>query len=111
MPHSFEIPRQRPQQWAAIIQFSGGMLSAAKAGEWERVAELDVQRSTIIQTFFQQTVSSTESAVVGAGIQRILEQDREIQELGRERQQCLMNELGSLGKNKRAVAAYGANQS
>ncbi|NOX75894.1 MAG: flagellar protein FliT [Gammaproteobacteria bacterium] len=111
MPRPLDIPHQRSRQWATITQLSGEMLSAAKAGEWERVAELDAQRSVIIQTFFQQTVSLTESAVVGVGIQRILEQDQETQALGREQQQCLMNELGSLGKNKRAVAAYGANQS
>jgi len=109
MSPSLDIPKQRPQQWAAVLQFSEHMLTAARADEWERVVELDAQRSAIIQSFFQQPVSPAESAVVGDGIRRILEQDREIQQLGRERQRFLMSELDGLKKNKRAVAAYDAN--
>lgn len=96
----------RSEQLQKIIALSREMLEKARALEWERVAELEVQRKQLVSSCFRHPAHEQEVPAVADGIRQILRINDEITTLGRECKTRLSGELHTQKLGRTASAAY-----
>jgi hypothetical protein len=96
----------RSEQLKQIIELSQQMLKQARAMEWDRVAELEVQRKQLVMKCFQRLSSEQEAQEVATCIQQILRLNDEITVLGRDFKTQLSGELHTHKLGRAASAAY-----
>jgi hypothetical protein len=93
-------------QWSAILDLSAVMLRHAKAGEWLRLADLEVQRRTMINTDMQHPPQDSDCEAYARVLQSILSLDRQIMALAHTGQAELVKELQGIALGRTAVQAY-----
>lgn len=100
----------RNADWQDILSATQAMATAAQAGKWESVAELESQRRPLLESFFSQPVSETEAAVVAEGIRAIMAMDQELMVLCQETKGVIAQQMGQLNQSRKAHTAYQQNR-
>ena len=96
----------RSQQLRDIIELSKDMLLKAQANEWERVAELEVARKTLVTRCFQQPASGQDAPEVAAAIKEILSLNQQVTQLGQKYQEQIGCDIRTSKVGRNASAAY-----
>jgi len=94
------------RQLEHIIALSRDMLASARENAWERVAELDAQRRTLVMQCFARPTPQQDALVVAAAIREILSLNQQVTELGEAQQQTLGDELHTNRVGHTAKVAY-----
>jgi len=98
----------REQQLPVILSITKEMLERAKKNNWEAVIDLESQRTALIADFFATPVSGREVSAVANYLNKILEVDRQLIELGDNECQHLRENLQKINHSKRAMKVYTA---
>jgi len=96
----------RTRQLAGIIGLSKDMLAKARDHEWERVAELEVARKTLVTRCFQQPASGQDAPEVAAAIKEILSLNQQVTQLGQKYQEQIGCDIHTSKVGRNASAAY-----
>lgn len=102
------MPPQDDGQLQRIETLTHSLLVAARKGEWDQAIQLEAERRPLIEAYFS-NLSTDEKAGLQSSIRKILDADREIMELGRERHQLLGESLRDLNKGRQAMDAYSSS--
>lgn len=97
---------RRSDQLREITDLSRQMLEEARAAQWDRVAELEVQRKALVLRCFQCPTTAEDASVVAGAIQEILRLNHTVTELGREYRDKLGGEIRTHNVGRAASAAY-----
>jgi len=98
-----------PAAWFnALVELSRIMLDQARAGHWDRVAELEAGRQRQFEAFFSEPVPAALTTSIGAGIRAILDLDRQLISLAKAGMEDLSADLDRLRAGRRARSAYAA---
>ena len=96
----------RTRQLAEILDLSLAMLDQARAGDWERLLELEARRRDRVAECFREPAAVEEAAAVADALRRILVVNQEITELGEAHRNTLGANLQSFGTARKARKAY-----
>jgi flagellar protein FliT len=101
--------------YETIAGLTGRMLTAARAGQWELLSELEAQCSKQVNSLKtaapQPVLSETARQKKTRIIRRILQDDRDIRELTMPWMSQLAAIINSKGAERRLSQAYGVRQS
>jgi len=100
------IPRE--EQLPMILGISLEMLNKAKNNDWEAVIELESQRNALIADFFTTTISTDDGHTVAYHIDKVLEIDRQLIELGSNERDKMRENLQKLSNGRHALKVYSA---
>ena len=101
------IPRE--QQLSVISSITMQMLDKAKNDDWQAVIELESKRTALIADFFRIPVAGGEAPAVAHYINKVLEIDKQLIELGNKQCHHLRESLQKINQGKRAMKVYTAN--
>jgi hypothetical protein len=93
------------QQLEQGLEMTRKMLELAKAGEWEQVAELGVERMKLLQQWVHTTDPAQAQQQIGV-LQEIQKLDEEIETLGRQGREEIAQHLRQLHQGRKAGKAY-----
>jgi len=96
----------RTRQLVEIIGLSKEMLAKARDHEWQRVAELEVARKTLVMRCFQQPTTGQDAPEVAAAIKEILSLNQQVTLLGRQYQEQIGSDIHASKVGRSAAAAY-----
>jgi hypothetical protein len=99
-----ETPRER--QLPMILSISKEMLKRAKNNDWEQVIVLESQRNILILDYFSIPVSNQEALEVSNYINKVLDIDRQLIELGDQDCDHLKSNLQKINHGKHALKLY-----
>jgi len=97
---------QRRQQLGKIIALSQDMLELARENAWERVAELEGQRRTLVMQCFRSPTEKQDTSTMAAVIREILSLNQQLTDLGKAHRQHLGNKLHTNQVGRSAQLAY-----
>jgi len=100
------MEEKRKQQLGKIIALSRDMLASAQENAWERVAEMDAERRTLVMRCFHRPTPEQDTAAVAAAIREILSLNHQVTDLGKARQRHLGDTLDTNRVGRSAKAAY-----
>lgn len=100
------MDKRRKQQLGEIIALSQDMLELARDNAWERVAELEAQRRTLVMQCFHAPTEKQDSDIVAAVIREILSINQQLTDTGKAHQQYLGNQLRTNQVGRTAQQAY-----
>lgn len=100
------VPRER--QLSVIFSITQDMLEKAKNNHWETVISLEAQRHGLIADYFAVPVADQEAPSVAHYINKVLEIDKQLIELGNSGCQHLREDLQKINHGKRAMKGYTA---
>ncbi|HEC28931.1 MAG TPA: flagellar protein FliT [Gammaproteobacteria bacterium] len=100
----------RDGQWLSILHLARSMRQEARLGEWQKVMERESERQQILLAFFSKPLSHEESQDIANGIHEILEIDKEIFSLGKQRMKGLSSRLSTIRTGSKAVSIYSSNK-
>lgn len=103
-----EVESKRTKQLKEILDITHEMLGSAREGEWTTVIEQEAQRQKVMHEFFSKKVSVREAEIVAAGIRQILDIDKQVMELGKNRMLHLSGQVTGVRKGQKAQKAYAA---
>lgn len=95
---------------AELLALSQGMVMAARAGEWDSVLDLELQRQASLEQLPAHLVAAETSHEVGQlwrdTIRSIIDADKEVELLAEASKKELAQEMSELGSSRKAVNAY-----
>lgn len=100
----------RNADWQDILSATQAMATAAQAGEWEEVTELESQRRAMLESFFAQPVSEADAPAVAEGIRAVMAIDQELMALCQEMKGVIAQQMGQLNQGRKAHTAYQQNR-
>ncbi len=100
------MDNERNKQLGKIIAVSRDMLVLAQKNEWERVAELDDQRRTLVMHCFRSPTPEQDASAVAALIREILSLNQQVTDLGKAYRQSLGDKLHTNRVGRTAQVAY-----
>ena len=89
-----------------IVEMSHRMRQSAEAEQWDEVRQLYDQRNLQIESCFSQDSNFVDRESATTRIKVILENDRQIMELGKDAKQNLGESLGQIQQGRNAVTTY-----
>jgi hypothetical protein len=89
-----------------LHELSLEMLERAQAGEWEIVAEKEVERRVLIEELFQSPPPAQWTPLLKEAVQVTLTSDAQVQELARAEMDKISDNLRTLRQGRRAMSAY-----
>ncbi len=102
--HRTSTPRE--QQLQEILELSQGLVSMARQGDWDQVADLERSRRSQMLRYFERSVSAEESLMVEKAIRQIAEYDHCLNNLVIEARDKVSAELHRMRAGQQAVKAY-----
>ena len=101
---------QEEELLSLIVSLSQKMLNAAKEGEWDRVVELEGQRSPQLETLLAKLTIADQTQAISdflhQAITSIIASDKEVAMLAVAHKDVLSQEVRDLGSSRKAVNAY-----
>jgi len=86
------------------------MLGAAKEGKWDKVVELEIERSSRLEILSAKLASTGQSHAITARLRQtitaIIDSDKEVVMLAAAQKDILAQEARDLGSSRKAVNAY-----
>ncbi len=98
------VPSQDAQK---LLELTQAMLAAAERRDWNRLAELEAERSRLVAACFGPPRANRDSAAMVGCIRRMLELDREVIAIAENGLRDIAGEIASLERGRRAHRAYG----
>lgn len=92
--------------WQEVVALTRMMMTSVRAGEIERMVDLEGQRHRLLAQVF----SAEASRPTAAEIRQVMAMDREIMRHAETLRGELLEKLDTLASNRKAVAAYGQFQ-
>ena len=86
------------------------MLSSAKQGEWQKVADLQAQRQKSLTSTLQASANIDSQSSNGVRIQKLIELDQEVQLLVKSARDSVRDELLQINKVRTAAKAYSSSE-
>jgi len=99
--------------YESLSALTGTMLTAARQGEWDELAELEQRCRGYVGNLMgaaPMPLSATEQRAKVAIIRTILQHDAEIRALAEPHMHMLQQRLGAIRTSRRSVEAYGAQR-
>jgi hypothetical protein len=100
----------RDREWSLVMSMTHQMKTAAEAGEWTELVELEPKRRALLEDFFSQPVSPEDVLKIQEDISTILALDKTITEASQVKRDDLSTELAGLNRNRQAQKAYASNR-
>jgi len=97
---------------SSLLAMSEQMLDLAKNDEWEKVTEIEAQRSPELEGFFNSLspqVSQAHSSLLKQSIKKILLVDNEIMAIGLESKNKLVELIQKNNSSRQAMSEYQRN--
>lgn len=97
----------QPQDAEKLLELTQAMLAAAERRDWDRLAELETERSRFVAACFGPPRSNQDSAAMVGCIRRMLELDREVIAIAENGLRDIAGEIADIERGRRAHRAYG----
>ena len=96
----------RQQQWQRIQAITQQMQQDAENNDWQRIADLEQERFSLIQSFFSDGVSKEEAELLSSDINSLLQINAELIEQGTRIKSEVGQALSLIKDQRHAVNAY-----
>ncbi|WP_461520212.1 flagellar protein FliT [Porticoccus sp.] len=98
---------QQCRHLASALMKTQQMLELAKAGEWARVTELELQRREDLAACFSATAMAADSALIAEAIAALLHLNEELMSCLKDARTQVMAQGREHSKRRRAAESYG----
>lgn len=98
------VPSPRTEKLLVLTQ---AMLAAAEQRDWDRLAELEAERSRLVAACFDPSHSSVDANAMVGCIRRMLDLDRQVIAIAEDGLRDIADELAGIERGRRARRAYG----
>lgn len=92
-----------------VVNYSKMMLKDAKAGNWENVIDIEVQRSELLEKLFSASPHENDVAEMDDKIRKIIEINRKLEVITLNARDNARTEIMSINKGRNAVKSYSQN--
>ncbi len=93
-------------QLERIISMSREMLDCARRDEWQRLIEIESERTHLLYEFFQTDITAYDSDGLSTSIRMIQKLDKETMQYIQAEYESVSDELKKLNKGRRVSSAY-----
>ncbi len=93
-----------------LIEHNTRMLKDAEAGNWESVRQAEVERESMIQTFYAHARQNQRHQAIAQATRELIRVNERLKQLAIEARDKAQNELAELSKSKVAISAYEKNR-
>ena len=96
----------RKEHLCHIVNMTESMLMSAKNKNWEDLVGAEAERQKHFDQFFSFPASPDEASWIKQGIERILDVDKQIIQIGEKNKQAILDQRNHLSKGRDATRAY-----
>lgn len=91
------------------VNYSKKMLSNASAGNWDKVIDIEVQRSELLEKIFSTSSHDNNIEEIDDKIRKIIDIDKKLEVITLNAREDARNEIMSINKGRQAVKTYAQN--
>lgn len=91
------------------VDYSKMMLRDAKAGNWDNVIDIEVQRSELLEKLFSTSSHDNDIAEMDDKIRKIIEINKKLEVITLNARDDARSEIMSINKGRNAVKSYSQN--
>ena len=96
-------------QLQTAIHCSEAMLKDAEAGNWDKVMDIESQRSELLEKLFSTPYQGNNVIEMDEKIRKIIDINKELEALTLKQRDDSGRHIASINKGRRAVSAYAQN--
>ena len=100
---------EKYRKLSELILCSRDMLESAKAGEWEKVIEMEIRHRYLLKEFFSMPLSIEDTKSVSNAIYEMLSINENLQNMIARSRTEVKDEADSMCNGRRAISAYAEN--
>ncbi len=98
-------------QLQSAITCSEIMLKDAEAGNWDRVFDIEVQRSELLEKLFSSTDQENNVDEMDAKIREIIAINKKLEAITLKARDSAQDDITSINKGRHAISSYAQNAS
>jgi len=99
----------KTKQLQNVMDCSETMLREAELGDWEKVINIESQRSTLLETLFSSSCQSNNIEGMDEKIKKIIAINTQLETLTLEARDSAGKDISSISKGRQAVDLYAKN--
>ncbi|VAW53101.1 hypothetical protein MNBD_GAMMA06-1963 [hydrothermal vent metagenome] len=99
------------KQLQSAITYSEVMLEDAQAGNWDRVFDIEVQRSELLEKLFSGNIQENNIDDMDAKIREIITINKKLEAITLKARNNAQNDITSINKGRQAINSYAQNAS
>ena len=97
------------EQLLNALEHSETMLKDAEAGNWDKVIDMEVQRSELLNKLFSAPYGNDNIADMDNKIKRIIDINKKLEAVAANVRDNVANDITSINKGRHAVSLYAQN--
>lgn len=102
--------KNKSEELDKLLSLSNEMLEYAQQKNWDSIPELEIQRQTVMEAFFNEPVNETDSEQVANVIQTVLNINEHINQLATQAKQSIVQEAQGFKARQLVHSAYMQNK-
>jgi len=99
----------KSEQLLNALEHSETMLKDAEAGNWEKVIDMEAQRSELLKKLFSSPYGNNNIADIDNKIKKIIDINNKLETVAAEARDNAANDITSINKGRHAVSLYAQN--